>query len=468
MFIDLEVDNHPYYGAIASPRHEDNYVVMVGWAIDYGARYSGKVEHLYFKNKEEAKKWLTIPEDVGLIVAHNLSFELDWIWEQHYEELKSFVNRGGRFWCTQLAEYRLLRQTLIYPNLNETATRHGGNVKLDVVAEEWKSGKLTSEINPDLLRDYLVGTPKMEGDIGNTRLAFYGQWDEAAERGMLKAILEQNNALLYNAVCMSSGLKIDIDVASKNLARLEDRLKEVDTLLYDARIKAGLSNEGAEAFNMGSDFHKSAWIYGGAYRYDALVPSVDKDGNVRYEKKDVYTVLDSDVTIDATNEEHAEQACAGYDVVRYKSGKRKGEIKVTRIDSDKVKMIQGKKEEELVGLVNVKDYPLEFVEAWESKYTQSRELQCGTSVRSTSEDAITELFNRPETSKEAKEVLALLREWAILNKVIGSFFDRQEYYANGNPKKRSGMFQYITDEGLIHHSLNVTSTKTGRLSCTKP
>ena len=34
MFIDLEVENHKYYGALASPRHPDNYVVAVGQAID--------------------------------------------------------------------------------------------------------------------------------------------------------------------------------------------------------------------------------------------------------------------------------------------------------------------------------------------------------------------------------------------------------------------------------------------------
>lgn len=475
MFVDLEVNNNPYYGAIASPRHEDNYVVMIGQAIDYNAPYEGEVTHLHFKSKEEAKDWLKIPDDVGLLVAHNLSFEMDWIYEQCYEEIKKFINRGGKFWCTQLAEYRLTRQQHLYPSLEETAMKYGGNAKLDLVAVEWKLGKLTSEIDTGLLKDYLVGTPEMEGDIGNTRLAFYGQWVQATDRGMVKAILEQNNALIFNSVCMSNGLKIDKDVAVKNLARLNDRISEVETLLEEARIQAGISIEGSKAFKMGSDFHKSAWIYGGAYRYDAKVPSIDKDGNFRYEKVDAVkdAVLGGFVEVN-TDIQHVLESrfnSKNYEYftpTRYKSGKRKGEIKVERIDSDEIKMVNGKVEENIEGIINLNDYPQEFLESWLSTYTQSRELADGSDVYSTSEDAITELANRKETSKEAKEVLLLLREWAILNKVIGSFFDRQEFYAKGNPKKRSGMFQFITDDSLIHHSLNMSATKTGRLSSTKP
>src|SRR5690625_5683721 len=53
MFLDLEVENNPYYGQIASPLHEDNYVVAVGWALDEQP-YSGEVQHTYYPNKHEA------------------------------------------------------------------------------------------------------------------------------------------------------------------------------------------------------------------------------------------------------------------------------------------------------------------------------------------------------------------------------------------------------------------------------
>lgn len=471
MFIDLEVDNHPYYGAIASPRHEDNYVVMVGWAIDYGARYSGKVEHLYFKNKEESKKWLNIPEDIGLIVAHNLSFELDWIWEQHYEELKSFVNRGGRFWCTALAEYRLTRQQHLYPSLNEVAVKYGGNVKLDLVAEEWKSGKLTSEIDTDLLRDYLVGTPKMEGDIGNTRLAFYGQWDAATEKGMLKAILKQNNALIYNSVCMSVGLKVDMEVAQANLNRLQDRVDEIDYEFEKIRLQFGLTPEENEGFNSGTGWDMSPFLFGGLYKYKTRVPSVDGEGNVRYVKVLGAIEEGTNREIPVVEEHLAEKVCEGLNVIRYKSGMRKGDIKLVKIDSEEVKLINGELGRELEGIVNLKQFPETFVEGWTNSYiTKNVRKWEGKEypIYATSEEAVEALIERRELSEEARVVMTLMLERAILDKAIGSFYDKQTFYKNGSPKKRSGMFQHVTPDHRIHPSINAVSTVTGRLSCTKP
>ena len=472
MFLDLEVNNVEYYGAVASPRCKDNYVVMEGHAIDYEP-YQGEVKFTRFESREDSleRGWLTIPDDVWLLVGHNLAFELDWIWEQHFDELSKFVKRGGMFWCTQLARYRLTRQEEMYPKLSDTAIHYGGDPKLDLVQAEWERGVLTKDIDPVMLRDYLVGTPDMEGDIGNTRIAFYGEWVEATERGMVQAILEQNNALLFNSVCMSNGLKIDIEVGEDNLKRLEKRLAEVEELLKEQQRLSGISEEGVRAFKFGSSYHKSAWIYGGTYRYDGRVPSIDKDGNYRYEKQSVvFEEGSKDNYLVVEGVEDLEEYCTskGFNPTRFVRGKNAGLIKVERVDSDQVRMINGKIDEDLKGVISLKEYPQEFQDGWLAKNRNETVLACGSPVLSTKEGAIEELFNRPETSAKGKEVLTLFREWAILNKVIGAFFDRVEYYANGDIKKRSGMFQYITDQGLIHHSLNNTATKTGRLSSNKP
>ncbi|MGL5262458.1 MAG: DNA polymerase, partial [Bacteroides sp.] len=179
--------------------------------------------------------------------------------------------------------------------------------------------------------------------------------------------------------------------------------------------------------------------------------------------------LDEYIKVDVEKDD-LEFVCKMADInpKRYKSGKRKGDIKVERIDSDVVKMIQGKVQEGLKGIVDLEAYPKEFLEDFKSKFTQSRQLQDGSNVTSTSEDALLALIPRSETSSEAKKVLTLLREWAVLNKIIGAFYDRTDYYASGAIKGRSGMLQFVTDEGLIHHSLNMCATKTGRLSSTKP
>lgn len=478
MFYDLEVNNVPYYGAVASPRCEDNFVVMVGQAIDYGTPYSGEVTYKHYKSKEEAKDWLKIPDDVGLLVAHNLSFEMDWNLEQCYDEIAKFIKRGGRFWCTQLAEYRLTRQQEIYPTLEATAMKYGGDAKIDLVKRQWEKGILTKDIDSGLLKDYLVGTPDMEGDIGNTRLAFYGQWVAATERGMVNAILEQNNALIFNSVCMRNGLKVDMEVAEANLARLQGRIDEIDVELREIRKAHGFTEEEDNSFKVGSYWDMSPYLYGGVFKYKSKVPSVDKDGNVRYDKTDAIEDSNTGKYYMFSNlQEYTTKQLEDYfldidvEPVRYKSGVRKGEIKVVRVDSGRVKMINGTRAKVLQGIVNFDLYPETVVEGWKQEYISKNVTKWEGKeypLYATKEDAVEVLLDRRETPEETKLVLIRMLERAILDKAVGSFFDKQELNAKGLPKKRSGMFQYITDKHFIHPSLNATATETGRLSCTKP
>lgn len=97
LFIDLETQNHRYFGAVASPRHPDNYVVAVGTACDTQP-YDGPIEGEYYETRPT--KWLTIPDDVWLLVAHNAPFEMDWFLVQERAEILKFLSRGGRIFCT--------------------------------------------------------------------------------------------------------------------------------------------------------------------------------------------------------------------------------------------------------------------------------------------------------------------------------------------------------------------------------
>ena len=125
MFLDLEVENKPYYGALASPRHPDNFVVMNGYAIDE-TPMSGAVQVDHYLSKEAAQNWLHIPDDVWLVVAHNAPFELDWMNVQCRAELEKFLKRGGKFFCTAYAHYLLSNQQDTYPALNVIAPLFGG------------------------------------------------------------------------------------------------------------------------------------------------------------------------------------------------------------------------------------------------------------------------------------------------------------------------------------------------------
>ena len=221
MFIDLEVENHKYYGALASPRHPENYVVAVGQAIDEQPN-DGAITGEYYTSRPD--KWLSIPDDVWLLVAHNAPFEMDWFLVQQRAEITRFLARGGRVFCTAYAEYLITNQQETYPSLDETAPKYGGTHKVDGVKILWEQGKLTSEIDRDLLLSYLLGP---EGDIENTRKTFYGQYNILTARGMLNMAFARMEGMLANCFAMDAGLYVDRDVAFGQLAEENAKL---DTL----------------------------------------------------------------------------------------------------------------------------------------------------------------------------------------------------------------------------------------------
>lgn len=280
MFIDLEVENNEYYGSKASPRHPDNYVVMLGVAIDESP-YSGERVLTHYKSKEEARDWFKVPDDVWLIVAHNAPFELDWLLVQQREEVLKFLKRGGRFFCTAYAHYLLSNQQDTYPALNTIAPMYGGTQKVDGVKALWEQGYLTSQIDPDLLAEYLIGP---NGDIENTRIVFYEQYQQLVERGMYKMAMERMEGMIFNCLAMDSGLKVDRKVAFAQLRKGE---AELEALRQEfAKYREGLPAE-AE-FKETSDYHMSAWVYGGPLKYKARVPRTTAEGELIYEKVECY------------------------------------------------------------------------------------------------------------------------------------------------------------------------------------
>jgi hypothetical protein len=264
MILDLEVENHPYHGALASPRHPDNYVVMLGVAIE-DKPMAGERVLTHFQNKEEAKDWLRIPDDVWLVVAHNAPFELDWMWVQAQPELEKFLKRGGKFFCTAYGHYLLSNQQDTYPALDEIAPLYGGYRKIDGVKALWDQGYRTSQIDSDLLAEYLIGP---RGDIENTRRVFYGQVKQLTERGMWRMAMERMEGMLFCTDAMNSGLYVYKDLALAQLREGERKLSALREGFNKHRLNFPPDCE----FKESSDFHMSAWIYGGPLKYEARVP----------------------------------------------------------------------------------------------------------------------------------------------------------------------------------------------------
>jgi hypothetical protein len=462
MHIDLEVENHEYYGSKASPYCPDNYVVESAWRIDttqadgtttvgstQSVRYANRAEFLAGSSAGAERSWFVIPEDCWLIVAHNAAYEISWFLTYQRQKFEAFLKRGGRVFCTMHGEYIASDFQSMYPSLDETAPKYGGTHKVDGVKILWEQGVLTSQIDPMLLHDYLVN-----GDIPNTALCFYGQCATFAQRGQMQYVWERMDALLAWAYCEWFGLFVNMPIARKNQEEQEQRIREIKQELQQY-IPKDLPE--TLDFNFGSDFHMSALVYGGPIKYRKKVPYDPP----QYVKADYWQVGDTWVAVD--------DMPAPPGATTYKSGKNKGLPKVFRLDTEEEKL---KWEDDLYfcpGLVNIQELPEVIREKYAERgeFRQARTMQDGTPVYSTSTDAMEAL------ARQGFEFCKLVNELAALEKDTGTYYLREVLDANGEVKERKGMLQYVIPErpdgsGIIHHRLNTCATVTGRLSSSNP
>ncbi|QDH84674.1 putative DNA polymerase I [Achromobacter phage vB_AxyP_19-32_Axy23] len=465
MIFDLETGVRSWFGDKASPRHPENFVVMHGQCIERepftgeitGARYTGNAD------------WLHIPDNVWLIVAHNATFEESWMLVRQRPELMKFLKRGGRIFCTAYAHYLLSNQADQYPALDVIAPMYGGTHKVDEVKLLWEQGWMTEDIDPALLSRYLLDPE--EGDIANTRRVFWGQVKQLQERGMWDMALERMEGQLFNAFAMDSGLKVDRKFAFEERDRLEAELTKLK-----AAFAAHRSNFPEEAvFKETSDFHMSAWLFGGPLKYRARVLSFEADGvTPKWEKEDAYKFGETMVLVSALAEspqgmDAAFVACTqAYGAAdRYSAGKNKGSPRV-----HKVPVRQATRWGELIyncpGIVDLNLLPAQEREAFMEKYIGKRKLADDSPVISTGAEALEFLAKRRELPEHATDVIKSLLTFARLDKDIGTYYLREERDDDGNVVKQSGMLQYLTDQDIVHHVLNVTSTITGRLSSNRP
>lgn len=466
LHIDLEVQNHPYYGNIASPFHPDNYIVASGFRTDtvddVGTVHIGTTQYKYYNSKEEftaapITEWLPIDPAVAVLVAHNGQFEIKWFLSYGRTVFEDFIKRGGRIACTAMGEYLVSHQQELYPALDETAVKYGGTHKVDGVKILWETGHLTSQIDKALLIEYLAGP---SGDIDNTALCFYGQQQKLAAAGMDRMYWERCDALLAFAYCEWFGLYVDRETAERNLAAQEAEIAELTEQLRELLPK-DLPEE--VEFNWGSDYHMSALVYGGPVKYRHKVPY----DPVQYVKADFYQT-ETDGALVRCDDPLLDQelvAAGQHNFVRFKSGKNKGQVKVFREDTSEIKLKWQDTSVILPGLVNLQSLPAGIKEKYIGKRAEfrgARTLCDGTTpVYSTSTEALKGLKNFvPE--------VGLMVKLATLEKDTGTYYLREELDADGNVKKVKGMMQYIGPDSIVHHSLNVTATVTGRLSSSNP
>ena len=432
MIYDLETEIHKSFKRTANPFDERNYIVARGWKIEGDAQCSAT-----FHTGRDADNYLHIPDDVDVLVGHNIKFDLLYEMVANNSNMRDYLKRGGKVWCTQYAHYLLngMSEATHMNSMDQIVESYGGRTKIDGMKELWNAGVQTSEIDRDMVRDYLIGTEEEDrnsGDIGNTELIYLGQMEHAlADGGNVLAMIQTRMLGLLATTDMEfNGIYVDTSVAREELASLT-----VQQAAANEALQGWIKDIPEEVgFKWSSPVQKSCFIYG---------------GTIRYEKQDTY--LD-----EKTGELARKKATEKQPVMKdgapvyYLSGAKKGEQKYKNVS------VQGelkKKYQDFFwpceGFVNPKDLGMT-----KGSLTDGR----GNPVYSVDSDAMEILATQdiPFLNDMVRKV--------SLDKEIGTYYLTRD--SSGNLK---GMLTCVDpSDHIIHHSLNHTSTVTARLSSSNP
>lgn len=444
---DLETQTNEWYGNNSSPHNPDNWIVAAGWCID-----NQDIQREYFPTKELAlsSNWLERALDgQKYLVCHNVTFEIQWLRKFYPETLDNFFKRGGKVLCTQYMEFLLSHQQEMYPRLEDCSLKYGGTMKIDEVKLLWEAGYKTSEIDQTLLMKYLADP--VVGDVANTRRVCFSQIPLLQQQGMWDMVQIRMDSLLFNAYATYFGLYVDLEVAKKNQAEQEARILEIKESILKL-LPDDLPSE--LEFSFTSPYHMSAFLFGGTVQYKAKVSY----SPVKWVKVDAYEwTLQNDTTIQLPVDEIPSDLLAR--PTTYKAGKRKGERKEFKIDSNQELLKWGDKTYTFKGLINLYELPKHVQDQYLGKraeFSGKRNLVCGTPVYSTSGGSLDVLATYTDAAKPLKELKALEKD-------TGTYYLRTD-----DSGKQSGMLQYVEPDGIIHHRLNNCSTVTGRLSGSNP
>lgn len=455
LVFDLETETHQSHRRKANPFHPENYVVMRGWKQQGDRRCSMQ----YFTGKTP-DNYLRIPENVTVLVGFNIKFDLLYEMQNNNPDLKAFYKRGGRVWCCQYAEYLINAQQQKYQmcSMDDIIESYGGRKKIDGIKELWNAGYLTSQIDPAMLEDYLIGTEdegRNSGDIGNTERIYLGQIEAAEALGMTQAIMCRMDGLCATTEMEFNGIKVDVARAGADLKELTQEFNEAEAelLQYIGNMPEGLE------FSWGSNVHVSALIYGGTIRYEKRDTYVDPATGqlARLKATDRWPVFDGEAIVlsECTLREDGlyEFREEGTDHTRvqdqFLSGKKQGEGKFKNVD------VPGELKQKYQDFFHTLPGYTKPDPDWKTQLTDGM----GKPVYKTDADTIALLANRDVP------FLKLMGRWQALSKEIGT------YYVRYDPKKKEyvGMLTCVDkDTRIVHHNLNHNTTVTSRLASSNP
>lgn len=469
--VDLETTIKSGYGRKADPFNPENWVVMMGWCTKdvpkpEGLRMTRNTQRLM------TEQFVKLLAGRKLLVGQNIKFDLLYLLRDPvaYAAWQVWVAEGGNVWDTQIAEYILQgqEQGSHMLSMDDLAVFYGEDTKVDEVKLLWEAGVPTEEIDPDLLARYLLGedlknpisgavTGRREGDIGNTRNIFLKQVARVKAAGQSRVVMINMGSLIATIEMERNGLRVDKELGLAMAVELESQLAAAKAEL-EQYLPAGLPFD----FNWSNRYHLSPLIFGGFVNYDAYEWDLAEGGvsntepakgkGVYVQKDESHYVLEDGTTMNQLWWEHCYHTEHGFadddnkTRATFKGGKNAGEYKTKKVkvnDYDKPKGRACKLRFQFEGYTKPD-------KQWES---------ATPGLYSVAADVLDELtqFTDVPFLKKLGEVIAI-------SKNLGTYFITTDEKSG----EQKGMLTMVRDNGIVNHSLNHTSTVTGRFSASKP
>ena len=420
VIIDTEVENHPWpSGPPGTPANKLNYVVSLGITAK---QYDG----FYFHSKQDwidnADRLLEpLLQDVQYIVCHNVGY--DYLWLVQLECVQAFLIRGGVFLDTQWLEAAIhgFAEDSLMTSLDDLAPGYGGTLKNDYIKDCWNSGMLTSEIQEDVLMEY------MKGDVLNTAKVFQAQWRRVElmagiyNNNFIQTIIALSEGFHFIYECQANGAYMD---KTKGLEDVKE-LWEEEAVLEQAISDTIEDPEIAEEFNVRSTHNRSALFYGGAIKIPIMEPRT-KDGKTLYESYKF----------------RAPKMCGNQPIIM-----GSGEIQYVSytVRSDQAQLKKGFRLEYLPRLVDP------------------------TAIKGADTSLLTQPDGKPvwSTGKETRDQLGHIK---ASGKALAAFSEVSQnirtFYIT--PNGQSGALTKVDEFNMVYTSLNTNSTVTSRMSSSKP
>jgi DNA polymerase I-like protein with 3'-5' exonuclease and polymerase domains len=210
------------------PFEPENTLVMIGckWLDKEVCIYT--FDHAEVTNSSEVineyrQTVQSLLDEADLLVGHNLSHDLVWLWESGFQY-------EGMVFDTMLGEYVLLRGQNLPLDLGSVAERYGTVQKQDTLKEYFKKGYSTREIPFMELQEYLIH------DLHATQGIFEkisARLETVQDAGLQKTIELTNKVSVVLSRIYQTGFTVDRDALEQVRTEFEKEKADLDRTLNE-------------------------------------------------------------------------------------------------------------------------------------------------------------------------------------------------------------------------------------------